>query len=55
MWIFDNDITYCMDECDNTLCMRHRKNIKPGDIYSASYLKDTEYCPLFEKGENVND
>ena len=52
MWLFENDITFCMSECDNTECMRHRSHVKPGDIYSASYLKETEYCPLFKKGED---
>ena len=54
MWMFDDDITWCASDCDNTVCFRHpsnrQKTTDGPDIYTAGYLKDTEYCPLW-KGE----
>lgn len=51
-WI-DDDICWCMSECDNTECFRHVTNKHPETkIFTAAYLKDTDVCPLKEKGEN---
>lgn len=51
-WLFEDDICYCMSECDHTECFRHNSHSGSG-IHTMGLLKNTEYCPL-EKGE-TND
>ena len=42
---FDDDITFCMSECDNKECYRHPSNIKDRSIpHSFALLKDTDLC-----------
>ena len=52
-WLFGDDITWCVSECDNTECFRNIKNRKriseTHDIFTCADLKDTEYCPLVDE------
>lgn len=51
-WIHD-DITWCGEECDFTECMRNTKNKRQKTgIFTMSFLKGTDLCPLNSKGEN---
>ena len=40
----EQDITFCMDECDNIKCFRNSKRAITGRPHSFAYLKNTEYC-----------
>ena len=50
---FEDDICWCgnSDTCTYTECFRHlsNKKIKDREIFTQSWLKDTELCPLKEK------
>lgn len=47
-WMHD-DICWCMNECGNTKCERHTSNrAQKVGMFTAAYLKGTEYCPLKE-------
>ena len=49
-WIHD-DITWCGNECSYTQCERNMANrLSKGRMYSAAMFKDTETCPLYQKG-----
>lgn len=50
-WI-DEDICWCGDSdvCDNIDCFRHTYNQPGPGVYTMSYLRNTELCPLV-KGE----
>lgn len=54
-FLFDDDICWCANECDNLNCFRNLKNRKrqavDHDVYTAAYLKDTECCPSIENLE----
>ena len=42
---FNEDITFCANECDNISCRRNQKNIKIHNIpHSFSYFEGTEFC-----------
>lgn len=51
MWYFKDDICWCGNskDCNYTECFRHLDNKKTKDIFTMSYLKDTELCPLTQK------
>lgn len=52
---FNEDITFCADECDNMECRRNQKNIRLHDIpHSFSYFKGTEVCEMTQK-DNAKD
>lgn len=42
----NQDITFCMEECDNEECFRNKNNAKIDWPHSFAYLRNTEYCPL---------
>lgn len=51
LWIED-DITFCMDKCDNKNCPRHSDNIRFPELpHSYSMLKGTPFCPDYRKTE----
>lgn len=56
MWLSD-DITFCMEECENKDCFRNKINIRCHDIpHSFSMLKDSADCPsYYEEKEVEND
>lgn len=42
---FNDDITFCANECNEINCRRNQKNIKIHNIpHSFSYFEGTEYC-----------
>ena len=49
-WI-DEDICWCgdSDTCDNIDCFRHTYNQSGPGVYTMSYLRNTELCPLVEE------
>lgn len=51
-----DDITFCMDECDRKICMRHPSNIMHKDIpHSFAHCKDTDYCPLKKEVRKMDE
>ena len=42
----NQDITFCMEECDNGECFRNKNNARVGCPHSFAYLRNTELCPL---------
>lgn len=45
-----DDITFCMSECKNKKCFRHRSNIQDRTIpHSFSMFENTDTCPLYTK------
>jgi hypothetical protein len=52
MLFFEDDITYCLSECDQEDRFRHAGNIadKCRPI-SYAYLKGTDFCPLTRASE----
>lgn len=46
---FNDDITFCMDECNNYDCFRNRKRAITGRPHSFAYLKNTELCENFKE------
>lgn len=52
MWEFEEDITFCMDECDNLECFRNRKRASTNRPHSYAFLQNTEYCPKNNIKEN---
>ncbi len=45
----EQDITFCMDDCDNYECFRNRKRAIVNRPHSFAYFKNTEYCENFNK------
>lgn len=45
----EQDITFCMDDCDNYECFRNKKRAIVNRPHSFAYLKNTEYCENFNK------
>ena len=43
------DITFCMDDCDNMECIRNKIRPKMKTYNSYAFLKNTDYCPLSSK------
>ena len=43
--LFEDDITFCMSDCDNTKCFRHESNVRmPQYPHSVAYLFGTDLC-----------
>ena len=42
---FDDDITWCSQDCDELGCLRNQKNkVNRVGVFSVADFKDTEYC-----------
>ena len=53
-WIY-NDICWCMDSerCTRTECFRHMTHKNDEErIFTCANLMGTEYCEMYEEGEN---
>lgn len=45
--MFEDDMTYCMSECTNYSCERHKSRVKnPEEPHSYAELIDDPVCPL---------
>lgn len=55
---FNDDICWCgnSENCTHTECFRHLEN-KPDEerIFTMSYLKWTEYCPVYNEKEGESN
>ena len=45
----EQDITFCMNDCDNYECFRNKKRAIINRPHSFAYFKNTEYCENFNK------
>lgn len=45
------DITYCMNKCNDMKCFRNKKHIKLLIPHSFSFLEGTEDCHKMQKKE----
>ena len=45
-----DDITFCIDECQDFSCERNPENIMHPELpHSVAHLQQTEYCPLWRQ------
>ena len=45
-----DDITFCIDECQEFRCERNPENIMHPELpHSFAHLQQTEYCPLWRQ------
>ena len=49
----NQDITFCMEDCDNLDCIRNRKQAVISTPHSFAYLRNTEYCPRYQEEQNI--
>lgn len=48
------DITYCMNKCNDMKCFRNKKHIKLLIPHSFSFLEGTEDCHKMQKRRKEN-
>ena len=45
----ENNIVFCLDDCDNTDCARNKLIPKIESCDGFAFLKETKFCPLNTK------
>lgn len=50
----NEDITYCMSECNDMKCFRNNKHIKLPIPHSYAFLEETEDCHKIKQKEGEN-
>lgn len=50
----NEDITYCMSECNDMKCFRNNKHIKLPIPHSYAFLEGTEDCHKIKQKEGEN-
>ena len=50
----NEDITYCMSECNDMKCFRNNKHIKLPIPHSYAFLEGTEDCHKIKQNEGEN-
>lgn len=51
-WADDNPNMYCFNTCCENECYKHKNNCDYSKHYVFAFLKDTPYCPYYEKGND---